>query len=103
MLSSLTMLRANGYQAQELEKWIGEWMAKRNVRDDVILATKYSAGYKGLHDNRMLSNYGGNSAKSLHVSLEDSLKKLQTSYIDLVFSPPSSPIQWCLLTLFALC
>ena len=37
----------------------------------------------------MQSNFGGNSAKSLHVSVEASLKKLQTSYIDLV---PSDPI-----------
>ena len=32
----------------------------------------------------MQSNFGGNSAKSLHISVEASLKKLQTSYIDLV-------------------
>jgi aryl-alcohol dehydrogenase-like predicted oxidoreductase len=59
-------------------------MAKTGLRDDIVLATKYTAVYKGLHDKRMRSNYGGNSAKSLHVSVEDSLKKLQTSYIDLV-------------------
>lgn len=29
-------------------------------------------------------NYTGNSAKSLHVSIEASLKKLKTTYIDLV-------------------
>lgn len=59
-------------------------MAQRKLRDDIVLATKYSAGYKGLKGEAMRSNYGGNSAKSLHVSVEDSLKKLQTSYIDLV-------------------
>lgn len=32
----------------------------------------------------MQSNFAGNSAKSLHVSVDASLKKLQTSYIDLV-------------------
>lgn len=59
-------------------------MAKTGLRDEIVLATKYTAVYKGLHDKKMRSNYGGNSAKSLHVSVEDSLKKLQTSYIDLV-------------------
>ena len=30
-------------------------------------------------------NYQGNHRKSLHLSVEDSLKKLQTSYIDLLY------------------
>ena len=30
------------------------------------------------------SNFLGNSAKSMHVSIEDSLKKLRTDYIDIV-------------------
>ena len=58
-------------------------MAERGLRDEIVLATKYTAGYK-LMDGVMRSNFGGNSAKSLHVSIEDSLKKLQTSYVDLV-------------------
>lgn len=66
-------------------------MAKTGRRDEIVLATKYTAVYKGLFDKKMRSNYGGNSAKSLHVSVEDSLKKLQTSYIDLVFTDR----RWC--------
>jgi aryl-alcohol dehydrogenase-like predicted oxidoreductase len=30
-------------------------------------------------------NYSGNHAKSLHVSVEASLKKLRTSYIDILY------------------
>jgi aryl-alcohol dehydrogenase-like predicted oxidoreductase len=30
-------------------------------------------------------NYSGNSTKSLHVSVEASLKKLRTTYIDLLY------------------
>ena len=30
-------------------------------------------------------NYVGNHAKSLHVSVRDSLKKLRTSYIDILY------------------
>ena len=76
--------RANGYQNEESEMWVGEWMAKRGVRDEMVVATKYTSPFKGNGDGKMRSNYGGNSAKSMHVSVEASLKKLQTDYIDLV-------------------
>ncbi|CAF9932885.1 MAG: hypothetical protein ALECFALPRED_005402 [Alectoria fallacina] len=77
---------ANGYQAEESETWLGEWMTKTGRRDEIILATKYTGPYKATSGpNMMQSNFGGNSAKSLHVSVEASLKKLQTSYIDLLY------------------
>lgn len=76
---------ANGYQAEESEQWLGEWMESRGRRDEIVLATKYTAGYKThLGDGVQQSNFGGNSRKSLHVSVERSLKKLRTDYIDLV-------------------
>ena len=79
------LCRANGYQAEESETWLGEWMTKTGRRDEIVLATKYTGAYKvASGPNMMQSNFGGNSAKSLHVSVEASLKKLQTSYIDLV-------------------
>ena len=66
-------------------------MTKTGRRDEMVLATKYSLVYKNLSEPNLLqSNFGGNSAKSLHVSVEASLKKLQTSYIDLVPSRASS-------------
>ena len=81
----MVLRRANNYQAEESETWLGDWMAKTGRRDEIVLATKYTAPYKSFSGaNKMQVNFGGNSAKSLHVSVEASLKKLQTSYIDLV-------------------
>lgn len=54
----------------------------------MVIATKYTSPYKSLSEPKLIqSNFGGSSAKSLHVSVEASLKKLQTSYIDLVQNP----------------
>ncbi|KXS97483.1 hypothetical protein AC578_9076 [Pseudocercospora eumusae] len=77
---------AASYQNEESEQWIGEWMASRGRRDEIVLATKYTNAYKSyLGTQVQQSNYGGNSRKSLHVSVEQSLKKLQTNYIDLLY------------------
>ncbi|KAK1145723.1 hypothetical protein N8T08_003961 [Aspergillus melleus] len=76
---------ANGYQNEESEMWLGEWVASRKNRDQLILATKYSAGFKGYEKGIIQSSYVGNGAKSMRLSLEASLKKLQTSYIDLFY------------------
>lgn len=78
---------ANNYQNEESEMWIGEWMKARGVRDQMVVATKFTTGwqtYKG-HDNIMHSNFAGNNSKSLMLSVRDSLKKLQTDYIDLLY------------------
>ena len=76
---------ANNYQAEESETWLGEWLSKTGRRDEMVIATKYTSGFKTYLGNKVMqSNFGGNSAKSLHVSVEASLKKLQTTYIDLV-------------------
>lgn len=77
---------ANNYQNEESEAWIGEWMAERKVRDEIVLATKFTTCYPDPNNSpRQRINYAGNSTKSLKVSLEASLKKLQTSYIDLLY------------------
>ena len=58
----------------------------------MVIATKYTSPYKSFSEPKLIqSNFGGSSAKSLHVSVEASLKKLQTSYIDLVVTPPPIP------------
>ncbi|MCJ1472313.1 hypothetical protein MMC13_000960 [Lambiella insularis] len=36
---------ANNYQSEESETWLGEWMAPRGVRDQIVLATKYTTNY----------------------------------------------------------
>ncbi|TBU26977.1 aryl-alcohol dehydrogenase [NADP+] [Dichomitus squalens] len=77
---------ANNYQDESSEAFIGEWMETRGIRDQIIIATKYSTNYKrGRQDVKQHSAYVGNHMKSLHVSVEDSLKKLRTSYIDILY------------------
>ena len=77
---------ANNYQGEESETWLGEWMKARDNRDQMVIATKFSSIFPAPSKQILIkSNYSGNHAKSLHVSLEASLKKLQTSYIDLLY------------------
>lgn len=61
-------------------------MAKRGVRDQMVIATKFTTCFRaGYGDKEILVNAAGNGTKSLHLSLEASLKKLQTNYIDLLY------------------
>jgi hypothetical protein len=47
---------------------------------------KYTMNYKREQsDISHMVNYTGNHAKSLHVSIRDSLKKLRTSYVDILY------------------
>ncbi|KAI0830130.1 aryl-alcohol dehydrogenase [Trametes gibbosa] len=78
---------ANNYQDESSEEFLGEWMETRGIRDQIVIATKFSSGYKrGKADTiKQQSAYIGNSMKSLHISVEHSLKKLRTSYIDVLY------------------
>lgn len=78
---------SNVYNSEESEKRIGQWMETRGVRDQMVIATKYSAHYRAHNrENEPLqSNFVGNSVKSMHASVRDSLKKLRTDYIDLLY------------------
>ncbi|CAN8099613.1 unnamed protein product [Discula destructiva] len=76
---------ANSYQDGMSEVWVGEWMAARKNRDEIVLATKYTGPSLPVREGAMLSNYSGNGTKSMRLSLEASLQKLQTSYIDLFY------------------
>lgn len=78
---------SNTYNSEDSERLIGEWMEYRGVRDQMVVATKYSAGYRAYNrENEPLqSNFTGNSAKSMHLSVRDSLKKLKTDYIDILY------------------
>ncbi|OAP61686.1 hypothetical protein AYL99_03889 [Fonsecaea erecta] len=79
---------ANNYQAEQSEMWIGEWLALHGPyrRDEMVLATKYSSAYKVFSEPHLQqSNFGANSTKSLVLSVEASLKKLRTTYIDLLY------------------
>ena len=80
---------SNNYQDEQSETWIGEWLASKpaGFRDQMVIATKFTTGYKAHEgfDGIIQSNFLGNNAKSLRLSVDASLKKLQTSYIDLLY------------------
>ncbi|CAI7605280.1 unnamed protein product [Penicillium manginii] len=77
---------SNGYQAGQSEMWLGEWMATRQNRDQIVLATKYSGVSRHPPENiHLRSNFGGNGSKSMRLSIEESLRRLQTSYIDVFY------------------
>ena len=61
-------------------------MQQRKVRDEMVIATKFTTGYRtiGAHE-KIRANFQGNHSKSLRVSVDASLKKLQTDYIDLLY------------------
>lgn len=76
---------ACNYQNEQSEQWLGEWMAARKNRDQLVLATKFTADYKwySLGKGRA-PNHNGNHRRSLHMSVRDSLKKLGTDWIDIL-------------------
>jgi aryl-alcohol dehydrogenase-like predicted oxidoreductase len=77
---------SNNYQDEQSETWIGDWMAARKNRDQIVLATKFTTEYKTHELGRGRgANTCGNHKRSLHVSVRDSLKKLQTDWIDILY------------------
>lgn len=78
---------ANTYNSEESKKLIGQWMEKRGVQDQIVVATKYGSGYRVYNREREppQSNFTGPSAKSMHISVRDSLRKLRTDYIDVLY------------------
>ncbi|KAH8161953.1 hypothetical protein CIB48_g6281 [Xylaria polymorpha] len=76
---------ANNYQNELSETWLGEWLESRDVRDEMVIATKYSNGYRFYEKGVIQGSFTGNSTKSLHTSVKASLKKLRTDYIDILY------------------
>jgi len=70
---------ANIYKLGTSEKTIGEFISPRD-RDFFVVATKYS-----LKDNETNPNASGNNRKNLMRSVEESLKRLQTDFIDVLY------------------
>jgi len=85
-----------GHSGGESETIIGEWLRARGRRDAVLIATKVGAkvfGSKGLAPARILK------------AADDSLKRLQTDYIDLYFAhydDPETPLDATLTAFDAL-
>ncbi|EGN98177.1 hypothetical protein SERLA73DRAFT_183083 [Serpula lacrymans var. lacrymans S7.3] len=77
---------ANNYQDQSSEEFIGEWAEQRGIRDQLVIATKYTTNFQRGNSNiKQHAMYAGNSFKAMHISVEASLKKLRTSYIDILY------------------
>ncbi|MBD2346569.1 aldo/keto reductase [Anabaena subtropica] len=71
---------ANGYTDGSSEKIVGELIAPD--RERFVVATKYSFPLR-MNDHKSDPNASGNHRKNLIQSLEGSLKRLNTDYIDL--------------------
>lgn len=69
---------ANRYTEGTSERFLGEFMAAD--RDHFVLATKYS-----LFDRATDISFSGNSRKNMMRSVEASLKRLNTAYIDVLY------------------
>jgi aryl-alcohol dehydrogenase-like predicted oxidoreductase len=61
-------------------------MESRGVRDKIVLATKFTTHFRRYRNEGIQPTYFGNNTKSMRLSVEASLKKLKTDYIDLVRS-----------------
>jgi aryl-alcohol dehydrogenase-like predicted oxidoreductase len=70
---------ANIYKLGTSEKIIGEFIQPRD-RDYFVIATKYS-----LKDNTTNPNASGNNRKNMMRSVEQSLQRLQTGFIDVLY------------------
>jgi aryl-alcohol dehydrogenase-like predicted oxidoreductase len=72
---------SNRYQESQSEQWLGNFI--QTNRDRIVLATKYS-----LHDGMTEGtdpNGSGNHRKNMFRSVEASLKRLHTDYIDMLW------------------
>ena len=61
---------ADVYSGGKSEELAGRFIADRSMRDDLVLATKFSFS-------------GGNGRKNLSRALDGSLRRLRTEYVDL--------------------
>jgi aryl-alcohol dehydrogenase-like predicted oxidoreductase len=69
---------ADTYAKGRSEELLGSYVAKRGLRDQVVLATKFT--WNAVPGAPVTS---GNSRKNIYRALEGSLKRLGTDYIDL--------------------
>lgn len=65
-----------GHVGGESERIVGEWMAARGNRDDLVIATKVAK----------LSTARGLAPQTIRRALEDSLRRLGTDHVDLYYA-----------------
>lgn len=73
---------ADVYTQGTAERWLGEFIAEAGVRDRVVLATKYTHNFQNKPAD---PNAAGNGRKNLMRSIDASLKRLGTDWIDLYY------------------
>jgi aryl-alcohol dehydrogenase-like predicted oxidoreductase len=69
---------ADVYSGGRSEELVGEFITKRNLRDKLVLATKF-----GFNTEKGNPHAGGSGRKHIYSALENSLRRLKTDYIDL--------------------
>ncbi|NML67985.1 aldo/keto reductase [Hymenobacter sp. RP-2-7] len=65
------------YAGGHSEELLGRFVAQRQLRDQVVLATKFT-----WNASRGNPNAGGSGRKNIYRALEGSLRRLQTDYVD---------------------
>jgi len=71
---------ANRYQDGQTEEIVGNFLNQSPDRDYWVVATKYS-----LYDNKTNPNASGNNRKNMMRSVENSLRRLKTDFIDVLY------------------
>lgn len=72
---------ADVYAGGRSEELVGAYIAERNLRDKIVLATKC-----GFNTEKGNPHAGGNGRKHIYQALERSLRRLKTDYIDLYWT-----------------
>jgi aryl-alcohol dehydrogenase-like predicted oxidoreductase len=71
---------ADSYTNGHSEELTGKFIAERNLRDFVVLATKFT--FNAAPGN---PNAGGNGRKNIYRAIEASLRRLKVDYVDLYY------------------
>lgn len=69
---------ADVYSGGRSEELLGGYIAERKLRNKLVLATKFTFNAESGNPNA-----GGNGRKNIYRALENSLRRLQTDYVDL--------------------
>lgn len=69
---------ADVYSGGRSEELVGQYIADRSLRDQIVLATKF-----GFNTGKGNPHAGGNGRKNIYRALDGSLSRLKTDYIDL--------------------